>query len=194
MPDDNMPESDPKNQGDSTGGESAPKSDAELNAGIAFLKDQLEAALAERDESKNKWLRAEAELDNYRKRVQREAEELRKYQVLPLARELLPGLDNLGRALAAAETSKNMDDLLKGVSMVAKQLEDILSRHSIKPIEAQGQPFDPNLHEALGQVPSELPAMTVAQELEKGYILYDRVVRPTKVFISSGPPQGLPGE
>jgi molecular chaperone GrpE len=162
-------------------------------ASIASLKEQLEAATSERDENRNKWLRAEAELDNYRKRVQREAEELRKYQVLPLVRDLLPGLDNLGRAIAAAETSKNIDDLLTGVGMVAKQFEDILSRYAIKPIEAQGQSFDPNLHEALGQVPSsEYPAMTIVQELERGYTLHDRVVRPTKVIISSGPPDGLP--
>jgi molecular chaperone GrpE len=191
MPDDNMPESDPQNQG----GENASQPDAEKKATLASLQDQLEAAIAERDENRNKWLRAEAELDNYRKRVQREAEELRKYQVLSLARELLPGLDNLGRALAAAQSSKNIDDLLQGVSMVAKQFDDILSRHSVKPIEAVGKPFDPNLHEALGQVHSaEYPVMTVAQELEKGYTLHDRVVRPTKVFISSGPPDGLPGE
>ncbi len=192
---DDMPESDPQNQGENTGGENPSKPDAENKASLASLKEQLEAAAVERDENKNKWLRAEAELDNYRKRVHREAEELRKYQVLPLARELLPGLDNLGRALRAAETSKNIDDLLLGVNMVAKQLEDILSRHSVKPIDALGEPFDPNLHEALGQVPSpDYPPMTVAQELEKGYTLYDRVVRPTKVLVSSGPPEGLPAE
>ena len=172
-----------------------PQDTPENPASLASLREQLEAATLERDENRNKWLRAEAELDNYRKRVQREAEELRKYQILPLASELLPGLDNLGRAIAAAETSKNIEDLLTGVSMVARQLEDILSRHAVKPIDAQGQPFDPNLHEALGQVPSaDFPAMTVVQELEKGYTLHDRVVRPTKVFISSGPPEGLPAE
>jgi molecular chaperone GrpE len=194
MPDDNMPEFDPQNQGGQDSGENAARPEAEKAASIASLKDQLEAAIGERDENRNKWLRAEAELDNYRKRVQKEAEEFRKYQVLSLAREILPGLDNLGRALAAAESSKNIEDLLQGVSMVARQFEDILNRHSIKPIEALGKPFDPNLHEALGQVPSEYPATTVAQELEKGYTLHDRVVRPTKVFISSGPPEGLPGE
>ena len=155
----------------------------------ASVREQLEAAMAERDELRNKWLKAEAELDNYRKRVQREAEELRRYQAMPLARELLPGLDNLQRAIRAAETSKNIDDLVQGLSMVEKQLEDILRRHSIEPIEAVGQPFDPNLHEALQQTPSaEHPPMTVLQELERGYTLHDRVVRPTKVIVSSGPP------
>jgi molecular chaperone GrpE len=83
-----------------------------------------------------------------------------------------------------------VEDLLTGVSMVARQLEDILVRNSVQPIEALGQPFDPNLHEALGQMPStDYPAMTVMQELERGYTLHDRVVRPSKVMISSGPPE-----
>jgi molecular chaperone GrpE len=110
-----------------------------------------------------------------------------------LARELLPVLDNLKRALAAAETSKNVEDLLQGVSMVAKQLEDMLTRHSLEAIESMGKPFDPNLHEALGQVPSaDHPPMTVIQELERGYTLHDRVVRPTKVIVSTGPPENTP--
>jgi molecular chaperone GrpE len=187
---DDMPESARDEHGEQTDAESSPQPEAANQTGNASLKEQLEAAIAERDENRNKWLRTEAELDNYRKRVQREAEELRRYQALPLARELLPGLDNLGRALAAAETSKNVEDLLTGVSMVARQLEDILVRNSVEPIEALGQPFDPNLHEALGQMPSsDYPAMTVVQELERGYTLHDRVVRPSKVMISSGPPE-----
>lgn len=161
----------------------------ERAAGNPSLQEQLETATRERDELRNKWLRTEAELDNYRKRVQREAEELRRYQALPLARELLPGLDNLQRALQAAETSKNVEDLVQGVSMVAKQFEDILARHAVEPIRAVGEPFDPNLHEALQQIPSaEHPPMTVVQELERGYTLAGRVVRPSKVIVSSGPP------
>ncbi len=175
-----MPE--PENQNKKPKAEGSPQAEP----ANASLMEQLEA---ERDELRNKWLRTEAELDNYRKRVQREAEELRKYQALPLARELLPGLDNLRRAIAAAETSKNIEDLLQGVSMVAKQFEDILDRHSVEAIESVGAPFDPNLHEALQQVPSaDHPPMTVVQELEKGYTLHDRVVRPSKVIVSSGPP------
>ncbi len=182
-----MPE--PENQNKNPKAEGSPQAEPANEGGNASLKEQLEAARAERDELRNKWLRTEAELDNYRKRVQREAEELRKYQALPLARELLPGLDNLRRAIAAAETSKNIEDLLQGVSMVAKQFEDILNRHSVQAIESVGEPFDPNLHEALQQVPSaDHPPMTVVQELEKGYTLHDRVVRPSKVIVSSGPP------
>ena len=181
---DETPESDAPEQV-----ETRPDSESSDERNPSF-NDQFEAAISERDENRNKWLRTEAELDNYRKRVQREAEELRRYQALPLARELLPGLDNLRRALAAAESSKNIEDLLQGVRMVAKQFEDILSRHAVQPIEAVGEPFDPNLHEALQQIPSkEYPAMTVVEELERGYTLHDRVVRPSKVIVSSGPPE-----
>lgn len=192
---DDMPESAPEDhneQEQTSDGEatSQPEDAKTEEAPNPSLKEQLEAAVAERDENRNKWLRSEADLDNYRKRVQREAEDLRKYQALSFVRDLLPGLDNLQRALAAAETSKNLDDLLKGLNMVAQQFEGILSQHSVQPIEAVGEPFDPNLHEAVQQIPSaEHPAMTVVQDLERGYVLHDRVVRPSKVIVSSGPPE-----
>jgi molecular chaperone GrpE len=157
--------------------------------GDASLREQLEAARAERDANRDKWLRAEAELDNYRKRVQREAEETRKYQALFLVRDLLPGLDNLKRAVDAAAKSQNVEELVKGVSMVAQQIESLLAAHGVEKIEALGRPFDPNLHEAVMQVPSaEYPAMTVVADYESGYRLHDRVVRPSKVAVSGGPP------
>src|SRR5277367_1401373 len=99
-------------------------SDAENDATANLsLREQLEAARAERDTNYNLYLRAQAELQNYRKRAQKEADELRVYQSLPLARDLLPALDNLHRALAAAEATKNIDQLLEGIRMVVKQLE-----------------------------------------------------------------------
>ncbi len=149
----------------------------------------MEAAVAERDENHDRWLRTQADLENYRKRVSREADENRKYQAVGVIRDLLPGLDNLGRAVEAAQTTGNVDELVQGVQMVLKQFEDILSAHSAVVIDAVGQPFDPNLHEALQQVPSaDHPPMTVVQELERGFQIHDRVVRPSKVIVSSGPP------
>ena len=155
------------------------------------LKDQLEAALAERDANYNLYLRAHAELANYRKRAQKEAEEMRQYQALPVARDLLPALDNLHRALAAAETSGNVQDLVNGVRLVAKQIEAALGRHEVVPIEAAGKPFDPNLHQAIQQVEThEHPPMTVVQEVERGFTLKDRVVRPATVIVSTSPSNG----
>ena len=150
-------------------------------------EEQLEALRAERDTNRDKWLRAEAELDNYRKRAQRDADEIRKYQSIGLVRDLLSGLDNLRRAEEAAAKSKNVDELLKGISMVSVHFENTLKAHGIERIEAEGQPFDPNFHEAVTQIPSEHPAMTVITDYEPGYKLHDRVIRPSKVVVSSGP-------
>jgi molecular chaperone GrpE len=161
---------------------------ADPTASISLL-DQLEAARNERDANYDLYLRAQAELQNYRRRAQREAEEMRQYQALPFARDLLPALDNLHRALAAAESSGSVKDLVNGVRMVAKQIEAALGRHDVVPIDsAAGKPFDPNLHQAVQQVPSaEHPPMTVVQEVERGFTLKDRVVRPATVIVSTPP-------
>ncbi len=173
---------------DSAGAEAASNSGTEKVRDLS-LKEQLEAALAERDANRDSWLRTQAELENYRKRVQREADETRQYQAMNLSRDLIPVLDNLRRALAAAEKAPNVEELVRGVQMVERQFEDALGRHGVKPIEAIGKPFDPNLHQALQQLPSaEHPPMTVLNELERGYILKDRVVRPSSVIVSQAPP------
>lgn len=154
----------------------------------ATMSEQLQAALSERDQFKDKWARAMADLDNFRKRVYREMDEERKYQSAPLLKALLPVFDGLDRAVFAASQSKNFDDLLNGVQMTIKQLESALTGHGAKPIVAQGQPFDPNLHEAISQAPSaDHPPMTVLNDVERGYTLHDRVIRPSKVIVSVAP-------
>ena len=159
------------------------------------LEEQLQAAIAERESNYEQFKRAQAELDNYRKRVQKEHEQIRLYQTLPLIRDQLPGLDNLQRAIQAAQKSGNVDELVQGVQMVAAQFEDILAKHSVQPIEAVGQPFDPNLHEAVQQMPSaDQPAMTVLDEVERGYVLHDRVIRPSKVIVSCALPEEGPAD
>jgi molecular chaperone GrpE len=158
--------------------------------------DQLAAAVADRDANYERWVRAQAEFENYRKRAQREADEARKYFAAALVRDVLGPLDNLHRAVAAAEaaaksgakidSAKAIDELLRGVQMVTKQFDDALAKHNVVPIEAVGQPFDPNLHEALTQVPSaEHPPGTVIQEAERGYRMHDRVIRPSRVIVSA---------
>lgn len=152
--------------------------------------DELQTALAQRDQFQDQCLRAQAELDNFRKRTQREAQQSRLFQSLPLVRDLLPGFDNLERAIAAAESSASLDELLEGVRMVAQQFGEVLQRHSVQPIPALGEPFDPNLHEAVQQAPSaDHPAMTVLNEIERGYQLHDRVIRPSKVIVSTASPE-----
>lgn len=139
---------------------------------VAGLKDQL--------------LRARAEFDNFRKRKAREMEQLRKTAASGLIRDLLPVVDNLERALEHAEDRST--GLAQGVEMVLKQMCDTLSQQGLEPIAAHGQPFDPNLHEAMTHQPSdEHPADTVMLEYERGYRLGEGVLRPAKVVVSSGP-------
>ncbi len=146
--------------------------------------DSIEAQLAE---ANDRALRTQAELENFRKRSRRELEEQRKYANLPLIADLLPALDNLGRAVDAAEKDENATGLLEGVQMVAGQIQSILEKHNCRRVDATGNEFDPNVHEALAQEPSdEIPAGSVTRELSVGYQLHDRVIRPSQVMVSTG--------
>lgn len=152
------------------------------------LAAQLAQAIRERDAAQDQLLRVRAEFDNIRRRQLREQDEERRYASGPLLRALLPALDGLDRALKAASNA-SPEDLLKGVQMVAQQFEAGLSAQSIQAISSVGQPFDPNRHEAIVQQPSaEHPPQTVLMEVERGYLLHERVVRPSKVVVSIAPP------
>lgn len=155
--------------------------------------EDLKSLAAERDESKEKWLRAEAEMENVRRRARAEIDELRKYQALPVLRDVLAPIDNLRLALTAAETTGNVEELVKGIQMVLNQFDSVFSSHHAKVIESEGIQFDPNLHEALQQIPSaDHEPMTVLQEFQRGYKMHDRVIRPSKVVVSSAPPEPAP--
>jgi molecular chaperone GrpE len=145
---------------------------------------QLQKDLAE---ANDRVLRTQAELDNFRKRSRREMEEERRYAVIPFARDLLSIVDNLERALEAAQSGNDGAGLLEGVKMVASQLQNVLAQHHCVRIETVGKAFDPNVHQAIAQEPSqEFPAGTVSREAQSGYKLYDRVIRPSQVFVSTG--------
>ena len=163
---------------------------AEAVSETAASNDSADAVFSalqnERDQFFESWKRVQAEFENYRRRAQREREQEAKYVALPVIRELLPGLDNLRRSLEAANKNGKLEELTKGVEMTLKQLESILDKHEAKPIPGAGSPFDPNLHEAITQMPSaDHPPMTVLMEVEKGYTLHNRVVRPSKVIVSA---------
>lgn len=150
---------------------------------------------AERDQYFDLWKRTQAELENFRKRSQRELELAFRYSNVPLIRELLPALDNLNRSIQAAEQTGNVEELLQGLRMILAQFDQVFGNHSATPIKAVGEPFDPNLHEALQQIPTdEHPPMTILQEVERGYVLHDRVIRPSKVLVASAPPQPATGQ
>jgi molecular chaperone GrpE len=149
---------------------------------------ELEALRAERDDLKDQTLRARAEFENYRKRMAREGERVRKTAAEGLVRDLLPIVDNLERALSHVEDKS--DGLAQGVEMIVKQFADILSNNGLDPIPALGEPFDPNIHEALTHQPSnEYPADSVMEEFQRGYRMGDFVLRPAQVVVSSGPVQ-----
>jgi len=158
-------------------------------------KAETEKLQAELAEANDRVLRSQAELENFRKRVYRQMDEERKYAGLPLLRDLLPVIDNLDRAIEAAEQNENSSSLLEGVKMVAQQFGDVLGQHHCKRIDAKGETFDPHLHEALAQQPSdECPAGCVLDVAQVGYQLHDRVVRPSQVFVSAGAPKAAPKE
>ena len=149
-------------------------------------KQQLEAAEQEREELRNQLLRARADFDNYRKRMVREQESTRSQAAKSLLNDLLPVLDHLEMAVAHGDDEGG--GLREGVEMTAKQLNEVLAKHGCVPIEAVGAPFDPELHEALMQSPSDdVPAGHVVQEFQRGYQLGDTVLRHARVIVSTGP-------
>jgi molecular chaperone GrpE len=149
------------------------------------LKRKVEELQSELEQLRDKWLRAVAELDNMKKRVERDRHELIKFANEELLKQILPVVDNLERAIHHAEKSEDKKALLEGVRMIHRQFITVLENLGVKPIEALHQPFDPSKHEAMMQVESnEHEPNTVVEELEKGYLLHDRLLRPSKVAVS----------
>ncbi len=144
---------------------------------------------------KERWMRLAAEFENYKKRRAREFEMLVESASEDVIRDLLPVLDGVGRALAHSENGDTESEgFQKGVKMIMEHFPRVLYNRNLKEIETVGKPFDPTVHEALMQVPSDIyDAGVVADEVEKGYCLGDKVLRPAKVVVSQGKsetPQG----
>jgi len=153
------------------------------------LRTQLRNAEQTRDEYLQLAQRTRADLENYQKRTQRDLAVERRYAQMPLAADLLAPLDNLERATAAAQQAGDKGSLAQGVTMVVAQILDVLRRHGITRIDALGKEFDPNLHQAVMQVPTaEHPPGTVVSVLESGYLFHDRVLRPARVAVAVEPP------
>lgn len=152
---------------------------------IQQLRAQLESAQAEAQENYQRFLRAQADFENFRRRTRQEKEELAKYAAAGIIESLLPVIDNFERAIAAGKTADADSPLLQGIEMVYKQLMDVLSSAGLEEIESLGKPFDPFLHEAVMKEPSEdHEEGTVIEVLQKGYRLKDRVIRPAMVKVS----------
>jgi molecular chaperone GrpE len=185
--------------------EQPPPSREELERRVAQLSAMLEDSMSRARETQERLkdtherlLRVAAEFDNFKKRAIKEREDAQKFGIERLLKDFLPVADNLERALDHAE-EHDLRQVIEGVKLVQKLLETALARHGVTGFSALGQPFDPNLHEALMQQESDAPAGTVVSEMSRGYKLNERLVRPAAVVVarprSAGtPPQAGPDD
>ncbi|HEY2739870.1 MAG TPA: nucleotide exchange factor GrpE [Thermoanaerobaculia bacterium] len=151
-----------------------------------IAEDEVGKLRREIADLRDRSMRTLADFDNFRKRSERERQDLKKYAQVEIIREYLGIIDNLDLALSAAGTaSGTADDLKRGVEMIHRQMLDLLKRNGVKEISALGQPFDPTMHEAVSR--EEDPAVqapTVTGEMRRGYFIYDRLLRPAMVKVS----------
>ncbi len=150
------------------------------------LEAQLAAKEQEAQENYDRLLRVSAEFDNYKKRTSRELEEFRKFANQSLIKELLSVVDNLELAMESTNGHQAIDQgLLQGLEMTHKEILKVFEKFNVKPIEAKGQVFDPNFHEAVMQEETdEVEANTIVNELQKGYLINDRLLRPSMVVVA----------
>jgi molecular chaperone GrpE len=156
---------------------------------VALLESQLAETTAELNKFRDLALRSSADLDNYRKRMSKEREDAIRFANTGLLERLIPVLDNFEFGLQAVRSASSADSILDGMAMVQKQFQDFLSSAGIEVIDATGQRFDPQLHEAISQEENEkVPEGIVLRQLRKGYKLRDRLIRPANVVVSKGAP------
>lgn len=162
-------------------------SEASLPEGVQSLEEQLAAKEKEAKENWDRFLRERADLENYRKRVGREKEELLNYGNKSLLEEILPVIDNLERALVHA-SKESHGAIVEGIRMTHSMLLAALKKFNVTPIEAVGTPFDSAFHQAMAQVPTDqYEPNTVVEEYQKGYMLKDRLLRPSMVTVATSP-------
>ena len=161
--------------------------------------EQVTAALEAAAEFKDKLLRTLAEMENLRKRTEREISDARTYGASNFARDVLAVADNMHRALEAigpearAQADGTLKTLIEGIELTERELLKVLSKNGVKKFSPEGEKFDPNLHEAMYEMPTaDLPAGHVAQVMQAGYMLGERVLRPAMVGVSKGPAKTAP--
>ncbi len=163
--------------------------------------EALAGAISERDEFKDRLLRTMAEMENLRRRTEREVADARTYAVTNFARDMLNAADNIRRALesvpseARSSAEGAFKGLIEGIELTERDLAKTLERHGVKVVEPQGQRFDPNRHQAMFEVPNtEVPNGTVVQVVQTGYVIGDRTLRPALVGVSKGGPKADPAK
>jgi molecular chaperone GrpE len=179
------------NQNESTQANPAPATAAAEPAqapAAPGLEEQLATAKQEAAANYDRYMRAVADLENYRKRTIREKDELRQFAAANVMEDLIPILDNLGLGLAAARQQTDVKAVADGINLVLEQLKGSLAKHGLKEINPQGQAFDPNLHDCISHQPSaDVAEEQVSQVVRLGYSLNGRLLRPASVVVSSGP-------
>lgn len=175
-------------------GEAVGQAEPEPPDQLMLAKEQLAAAQAESEARYDLLLRERAELENFKRRMQRDKAEAVRFAAEPLLREVLPVVDNLERAVEHAKQSKEGpaagQALVDGVELVLRSLFDVLQKHGVTRIGARGQPFDPSRHEAVAHVEdSEVAPNTILDEHQSGYRLHDRLLRPAMVSVAKAPPR-----
>ncbi|MFS0871725.1 nucleotide exchange factor GrpE [Paenibacillus xylanilyticus] len=149
-------------------------------------QDELARLKTEVEEHQQRFVRAQADFDNFRRRTQKEKEELAKYASMKLVTELVPVIDNFERAMATVPEGTESESFSKGIQMIFRQLETVLNNEGLTAMDTVGQPFNPEFHQAIMQVESdEYEEGTVVEEVQKGYMLKDKVLRPAMVKVSS---------
>lgn len=174
----------------------APETTAAENAAEAATPDPALELKAENADLRDKLLRTVAEMENLRKRTEREIADTRTYAIAGFARDMLTATDSLSRALSVlpAEARESGDatiaSLIEGIEMTEREMQRLLSKHGVKPIEAEGQKFDPHRHQAMFEVPDpSRPEGTVVQVVQAGFAIGDRVLRPAMVGVAKGGPK-----
>ncbi|MBZ5566888.1 MAG: nucleotide exchange factor GrpE [Acidobacteriia bacterium] len=165
-----------------------PAEDTETEAAsiTGAQQEECERLRQERDTLLDRLARLQAEFDNFRKRNAREQQEFREYALAEAIKSLLPVVDSFDRALATPE--RNSEEFHQGLELINRQLHDALAKLGVQPIEARGEPFDPNLHQAVQMVETgEAPDHHVLDELQRGYKLKDRLLRPAMVRVATNP-------
>ena len=167
-------------------GDDSVDEETEISDREPTLEERAADAESKYKEMQDRYLRLNAEFDNYKKRMMRENSDRLKYFNMELIKELLPSVDNLERAIShAGDENSDLENMIEGLQMVYKGMQEAFGKFGVSEIESIGKEFDPNCHQAVGMIESqEVPENHVAEECLKGYYLHDRIIRPTMVRVS----------
>lgn len=185
----NTPQENVVNEADQAAEEQNPVNDSAESAQEGTEAEVLDPEVAKfkalAEENEKRYLRTQADFDNFRRRTQKEKEDLAKYATTKLITELVPVIDNFERAMSTADSNTDADSFIKGVNMIFRQLEGVLGAEGLTVMNTVGEPFNPEFHQAIMQVESdEYEEGIVVEEVQKGYMIKDKVLRPAMVKVS----------